>query len=735
MPRKKNRKKRKNSKAQKNAEKFDQIAEEQKIESKEAHKPSELAQTLTQKQTAKINKDELKLVETQDSILGNLEDIAPVKKAKEKLSASDGGGAEDNVAVPRKSEIEELEDLGKVKQFFERRSSQSKSIRGSKVVGRVSQNPIPAPIQEDKEIIVAKMKLDRQRTLNRVELEKTPTYVEPKQVPDSPEVHAVMTKETSLDDLGIAAATPVTKNDFESLDTIDDILQSSETPQPAVGVLSQTKTDPVPNPPDDSEPIMKEKIENNVSEHNWARAQEMFMKADKTADGSLSKTELRNYLQNNPTEHEAFLGPHENWQNLFAYIDKNHDDRFSLEEFTSAVEVLIKTERDQNSTDDCEPVMENKIEKNVQEHHMVQAQEMFMKADKTEDGYLSKTELRNYLQNNPKAHEAFLGPHENWQNLFAHIDKNHDDRFSLEEFTSAVEILIKTERDQDSTIDEPPEIVDEDSDVMEFDEPDEQSPLTPLEAYEIIEPETPAEIVEEEVFEEFGEDFEAPDDTPVPVVVKEEAEKQEPIEVIEEEEEDFMEFGEDFEVPDEPVIVEKDAEKEEAKEEVPQEKEDPPVEPEEAPTQEIEQEASEPISKEIEDTQPVRKISATSLPAVIPEVSQPEEVEMEKTTSISPVLSSETNLDDLEDEERPVMEEINLSQDEPAPKTKELERRVSFKEDQDGEVVKDLLESPKVDAKITTPPQESKKEEDPLDAHGAASKLLRTMFASGEYCV
>jgi len=523
MPRKKNRKKRKNSKAQKNAEKFDQIAEEQKIESKEAHKPSELAQTLTQKQTAKINKDELKLVETQDSILGNLENIAPVKKAKEKL-LPDGGGAEDNVAVPRKSEIEELEDLGKVKQFFERRSSQSK------VVGRVSQNPIPAPIQEDKEIIVAKMKLDRQRTLNRVELEKTPTYVEPKQVPDSPEVHAVMTKETSLDDLGIAAATPVTKNDFESL---DDILQSSETPQPAVGVLSQTKTDPVPNPP----------------------------------------------------------------------------------------------------------------------------------------------------------------------------------------------------------IDEPPAIVDEDSDVMEFDEPDEQSPLTPLEAYEIIEPETPAEIVEEEVFEEFGEDFEAPDDTPVPVVVKEEAEKQEPIEVIEEEEEDFMEFGEDFEVPDDPVIVEKEAEKEEAKEEVPQEKEEPPVEPEEAPTQEIEQEASEPISKEIEDTQPVRKISATSLPAVIPEVSQPEEVEMEKTTSISPVLSSETNLDDLEDEERPVMEEINLSQDEPAPKTKELERRVSFKEDQDGEVVKDLLESTKVDAKITTPPQESKKEEDPLDAHGAASKLLRTMFASGEYCV
>jgi len=530
MGRKKNRKKRKNSKAQQNAKKFDQIAEEQKIESKEAHKPSELAQTLTERQTAKINKDELNLVETPDSILGNLEDIAPVKKAKEKLSAPDGGGAEDNMALPRKSEIEELEDLGKVKQFFERRSSQTQ------VVGRVSQNPIPAPIQEDKEIIVAKMKLDRQRTLNRVQLEKAATYVEPKQAPDSPEVHAVMTKETSLDELGIAAATPVTKDDFESLDNIDDILQSSEIPQPAVGVLSQTKTDPVPNPP----------------------------------------------------------------------------------------------------------------------------------------------------------------------------------------------------------IDEPPAIVDEDSDVEEFDEPDEQSPLTPLEAYEIIEPETPAEIVEEEVFEEFGEDFEVPDDTPIPVVVKEETEIQEPIEVIEDEE-DFMEFGEDFEVPDDPVIVEKEVEKEEVKEKVPQEKEEPPVEPEpvqeEAPTQEIEQEASEPISKEIEDTQPVRKISATSLPAVIPEVSQPEEVEMEKTTSISPVLSSETNLDDLEDEERPVMEEINLSQDEPAPKTKELERRVSFKEDKDGEVAKDLLESPKVDAKITTPPQESKQEDQPLDAHGAASKLLRTMFASGEYCV
>jgi len=619
MPsKKKNRKKRKNSKAQQNAQKFDQIAQEKKIESKQAHKPSELAQTLTQEQTAKINKEDLNLVETPDSILENLEDIAPVTKAKEKLSVPDGGGAEDNNEIPKKSEIEELEDLGRVKQFFERRSSQTKSvIRGKKVVKKVVQRSVPAPIQEHEEIIVAKSRLDKQRSVNRVELEKEVKveYVEPP-APDSPIVHAVMNKETSLDDLGIAAATPVTRDDFDPLDNIDDIMQSqtsSESPQPVVTVLSQLKTDSVPNPPTD----------------------------------------------------------------------------------------------------------------------------------------------------------------------------------------------------------EPPAIVDEESDVEEFDEPDddvdEQSPMTPLEAYEIIEPQSPAEIVEEEeeVFEEFGEDFEVPDDTPAPVVVNEEAEKEAPIELIEEEE-DYLEFGEDFEVPDEPVIVEREADKEEAKEEEPQEirKEEPQQEPvivereadkeeakeedpqevqteedpqevqteedpqevqteedpqevqteeplmesepiqEEAPIQEIEQEVSEPISKEVESSQPVREISATSLPAVIPEVSQPEEVEMEKTTSVSPVLSSETNLDDLEDEQRvsdilditiptlPIMEEINLAQEEPVPKTKELERRVSFKEDQNGEVVKDLLQTPEVDAKITIASQESKQEDrDPLKSHGAASQLLRTMFGNGEFCV
>ena len=65
-------------------------------------------------------------------------------------------------------------------------------------------------------------------------------------------MHAVMTKETSLDDLGIAAATPVTRDDFDPLDNIDDIMQSqtsSESPQPVVTVLSQLKTDSVPNPP------------------------------------------------------------------------------------------------------------------------------------------------------------------------------------------------------------------------------------------------------------------------------------------------------------------------------------------------------------------------------------------------------------------------------------------------------------------------------------------------------
>jgi len=56
-------------------------------------------------------------------------------------------------------------------------------------------------------------------------------------------------------------------------------------------------------------------------------------------------------------------------------------------------------------------------------------------------------------------------------------------------------------------------------------------------------------------------------------------------------------------------------------------------------------------------------------------------------------------------------------------------RIVSFEEDRNGELVKDLLASPKIDAKMAIVSQ------DPLSAHSAASKLVRSMFSTGEFCV
>jgi len=62
-----------------------------------------------------------------------------------------------------------------------------------------------------------------------------------------------------------------------------------------------------------------------------------------------------------------------------------------------------------------------------------EAEKIFKTADRNNDGELTKTELKKYLQGDAELKESLMGS-QGWQEFFAELDKDGDSKFSLEEF-------------------------------------------------------------------------------------------------------------------------------------------------------------------------------------------------------------------------------------------------------------------------------------------------------------
>jgi len=64
------------------------------------------------------------------------------------------------------------------------------------------------------------------------------------------------------------------------------------------------------------------------------------------------------------------------------------------------------------------------------------AKKVFEEADKDNNGFLTKSELRKYFKKNPEEKERILGSDFKWSEFFANMDANDDGKFDLKEFTN-----------------------------------------------------------------------------------------------------------------------------------------------------------------------------------------------------------------------------------------------------------------------------------------------------------
>ena len=66
------------------------------------------------------------------------------------------------------------------------------------------------------------------------------------------------------------------------------------------------------------------------------------------------------------------------------------------------------------------------------------AQQVFQGADKNNNGFLTKTELRKYFKNHPAEKNRILGSDFKWNEFFTNMDKDGDKKFDVNEFTNFI---------------------------------------------------------------------------------------------------------------------------------------------------------------------------------------------------------------------------------------------------------------------------------------------------------
>jgi len=75
-----------------------------------------------------------------------------------------------------------------------------------------------------------------------------------------------------------------------------------------------------------------------------AFAKRVFLEADKNGDGTLTKTEIKKYFKTHPVEKAHILDANFTWAGFWEGMDKDGDNKFDLDEFTSAIAAEYRDE-------------------------------------------------------------------------------------------------------------------------------------------------------------------------------------------------------------------------------------------------------------------------------------------------------------------------------------------------------------------------------------------------------
>eukprot|EP00043_Microstomoeca_roanoka_P004873 m.52385 g.52385 ORF g.52385 m.52385 type:complete len:411 (+) comp12697_c0_seq1:112-1344(+) len=163
------------------------------------------------------------------------------------------------------------------------------------------------------------------------------------------------------------------------------------------------------------------------------RVREIFERADKDKNGWLSKKELKNVLhQDDDLRFELRTAGGREWKDFWAELDANDDGKIQEEEL---VEYLFKVQ----------------VEK-VEGHSKViqeRARDIFERADKDKNGWLSKSELKRLLHEDDDIRDELRTAHgREWKDFWQELDINGDGKIELEELTAYIEKTSNARVDQ-----------------------------------------------------------------------------------------------------------------------------------------------------------------------------------------------------------------------------------------------------------------------------------------------
>ena len=151
-----------------------------------------------------------------------------------------------------------------------------------------------------------------------------------------------------------------------------------------------------------------------------AFAAEIFAAADKNRDGELTHSELRKYLKTHRDVKDRVLGATFEWQRIFGEIEMDGPAATG----TVAVEGQARAFTERGFT------------RFVQKRDF--AEDIFTAADKNENGALTHSELRKYLQQHHAHKLKLLGAVFEWQQIFAEMGTKERGQFDREEFSAFV---------------------------------------------------------------------------------------------------------------------------------------------------------------------------------------------------------------------------------------------------------------------------------------------------------
>jgi len=164
------------------------------------------------------------------------------------------------------------------------------------------------------------------------------------------------------------------------------------------------------------------------------RAIKVFKEMDLNNNGSLSRTEIRKYLNSakNAEVKELLLGKDQyHWKYFFEALDKDKSVDVDAEEFAN---FFIMCSKFGSKTTTNLGLSEEEID---QRQRRERAIEVFKAMDLNKNGRLSRTEIRKYLKSakNTKVKELLLGEEEyHWKPFFAALDKDKSVDVDAEEF-------------------------------------------------------------------------------------------------------------------------------------------------------------------------------------------------------------------------------------------------------------------------------------------------------------